>query len=256
LNYPDPGIPRTKDGKPNLSAPAPRSAKGKPDLSGVWEAEAAPRQELLRFLPDGVNLLGEDPPSRYFLNILSDFKPPETPMTAATASIFAQHASGFGKDAPYSRCLPMGVPQSDLTPIPFKIIQTPAVIVMLHEADGTFRQIYTDGRKLPVDPTPAWGGYSIGRWEGDTLVVESAGFNDRSWLDAFGHPHSDALRVTERFHRLDVGRMEVQLTIDDPKSYSKPFTFKFMELLLPDSDVLENVCLENEKDAKHYVGAQ
>jgi hypothetical protein len=165
LNYSDPGIPRTKDGKPNLSAPPRRAPNGKPDLSGIWQAEPASREELLRFLPDGVNLLGEDPPSRYFLNILSDFKPADAPMTASAGSVFRAHAAGRGKDAPFSRCLPFGIPQVELAPAPFKIIQTPMVIVMLHEADGTFRQIYTDGRKLPVDPTPSWAGYSTGRWE-------------------------------------------------------------------------------------------
>jgi hypothetical protein len=255
LTYPAPGIPRTKEGKPELSAPAPRVANGKPGLSGIWEAEPASREELSRFFPDGINLLGEDSPSRYFVSILSDFKPEEAPLNSLTKSIIQERGFGRRTDAPYSHCLPFGVPLLDLAPFPFKIIQTPGVIVFLYEADGTFRQIHTDGRKLAVDPTPTWMGYSTGRWEGDVLVVDSSGFNDRSWLDAFGHPHTEALRVTERFHRRDTGHMEVQITIDDPKSYSKPFTIKANHRLLADTDVMETVCLENEKDAQHLVGA-
>jgi hypothetical protein len=127
------------------------------------------------------------------------------------------------------------------------------VTAILYEADNTFRQVYTDGRKLPADPQPAWLGYSIGKWEGDTLVVDSAGFNDRSWLDAFGHPHSEALRIQERFHRRDFGHMDLQLSIDDPKMYTRPFTIKVTEVLVPDSDILEYVC-EKETDRAHLPG--
>jgi hypothetical protein len=251
-SYTTPGIPRGGDGKAILSAPTPRTAKGKPDLSGVWEAEPATRQELPGFLPDGINLLGEDTPSKYFFNILGHFKPGEAPMKPATAALFGARVAGRGKDAPFSRCLPMGIPLLEIAPIPFKIIQTASVVVMLYEADGAFRQIHTDGRKLPTDnPLPSWMGYSTGRWEGDTLVVDTAGFNDRGWLDAAGHPHSDAMHVTERFHRRDIGHMEVQITVDDPQSYSKPFSIKVTELLMPDTDLIESVCLENETDVKH-----
>ena len=125
---------------------------------------------------------------------------------------------------------------------------------MLYEVDGTHRQIYTDGRKLPMDPQPAWLGYSVGKWEGDTLVVDSAGFNDKTWLDAFGHPHSEAMRIQERFRRRDFGHMDVQVTIDDPEMYTRPFTITFRELLLPDGDILESVCNENERDRPHLPG--
>jgi hypothetical protein len=148
--------------------------------------------------------------------------------------------------------MPLGIPLvDDFSFAPFKIIQTPGLIVMLYEVDSTHRQVYTDGRKLPADPQPAWLGYSVGKWEGDTLVVDTAGFNDKSWLDAFGHPHSEALRIQERFRRRDFGHMEVQVTIDDPKTFTKPFTIKFNDLLLPDTDILESFCTENEKDRPH-----
>ena len=252
VNYRVPGIPRGSDGKPQLSAPAPRTSYGKPDLSGIWEVEAAPREELLRFLPDGVNLLGENAPSKYFLNIFADLKPEDVPLTASAMPISNQHFAGRGKDAPFSRCLPFGIPLLDIAPAPFKIVQTPGVVLMLYEADGSFRQIHTDGRKLPADnPLPSWMGYSTGKWEGDTLVVDSAGFNNRSWLDAGGHPHSDSMRVTERFHRRDAGHMDVQITINDPVTFTKPFTMKITQLLVPDTDLIETVCLENETDVKH-----
>jgi hypothetical protein len=252
VNYRMPGIPRGGDGKAALSAPAPRAQNGKPDLSGIWEAEPSSHEELSRFLPGGVNLLGEDPPSKYFFNMLGDFKPEDVALTASAIPVFKEHFAGRGKDAPFSRCLPMGIPLLNLAPVPYKIIQTASVVVMLYEADGSFRQIHTDGRKLAADnPLPSWMGYSTGKWEGDTLVVDTGGFNDRTWLDAAGHPHSDALQVTERFHRRDIGHMEVQITIDDPQSYSKPFTMKINQLLMPDTDLIENVCLENEKDVKH-----
>jgi hypothetical protein len=151
--------------------------------------------------------------------------------------------------------MPQSLPRADIhSYAPFKIIQTPGLIAFLYEIDGMHRQVYTDGRKLPVDPQPLWLGYSVGRWEGDTLVVDTAGFNDKSWLDVAGHPHSDALRIEERFHRRDFGHMDLQVTVDDPKMYTKPFTIKVTELLQADSDILENVCLENEKDLAHLPG--
>ena len=256
LKHPTPGTPRTKDGKPNLSAPAPRAADGKPDLSGVWQPEPAPLEELLKFIPDGVDgaqTLGEPQPSRYFMNILSDFKPDEIVMTPAAEAVFKQRADSFGKDLPTSYCLPFGVPIIDAALIPRKIMQLPALVLFLYEEPTAFRQIYTDGRKLPVDPEPAFFGYSVGRWDGEWFVVDAIGFKDDGWLDAFGHPHSATMRVTERFRRRNFGTLETRITVDDPKTYNKPFTFSFNQRLLPDTDVLETFC-ENEKDRQHLVG--
>jgi hypothetical protein len=139
----------------------------------------------------------------------------------------------------------------DMLPVPFKLVQTPGLILMLAEADTVFRQIFTDGRKHPEDPQPSWLGYSVGKWQDDSLVVETIGLNDRGWLDAVGHTHTDALRVTERFHRRDFGHLDVQLTLDDPKTFTQPVTVKFTELLLPDTDLIESFCTENEKDLTH-----
>ena len=254
LNHAAPGTPRTRDGKTNLTAPAPRASNGKPDLSGVWEVEASSFAELSRLIPGGQNVLGEDVPSKYFINILADFKSEEAPVRAADAALFRQRAEAFGKDYPVIRCLPAGVPNGDLVPEPHKIAQMPGLVVMLYENNTNFRQIFTDGRKLPDDPQPAWTGYSVGKWEGDALVVDTAGFNDQGWLDAFGLTHSDALHVTERFHRRDFGHLEQQITIDDPKAYTRPFTIKVTQRLLPDTDLLENYCAENEKDRPPLVG--
>ena len=258
LNYPNPGTPRTRDGKPNLSAPAPRASKGKPDLSGVWQTEDAPSSEIRRLFGDFSYeaVPGDDPTTfnKYFFNILADFKPEEAPIRPeAAAELTRKRTEGLGfKDGPPSHCLPLGVPGADiLSYAPFKIVQTPGLMVMMYEVDNTRRQVYTDGRKLPVDPQPAWLGYSVGKWEGDTLVVDTAGFNDKSWLDAFGHPHSEALRVQERFRRRDFGHMELQVTVEDPKIFTRPITFKVTEILLPDSDLLESFCTENEKDRPH-----
>ena len=143
---------------------------------------------------------------------------------------------------------------AETAPGPYKIVQTPGLIVMLYERETVFRQVHTDGRKLPDDPQPAWFGYSVGRWDGDTLVVDTAGFNERGWLDARGHTHSDALHLSERFHRADFGHMELQITVDDPKTYTRPFTIRLNQELLPGSDLIEYFCSENERDLRHFAG--
>ena len=244
--------------KPNLTAPTPRASNGKPDLSGVWQAYASEPGEMLRLLqgpaPRSVNQI--DPGidlqtfSKYFLNVLADFKPGEEPMRPEAAALLKQRGQSQGRDVPTSHCLPGGVPFSTLV-APFKMIQAPMEIVMILEDTNPPRQIYTDGRKLPANPEPMWMGYSTGKWDGDTLVVDSVGFNDRTWLDAFGHPHSESMHITERFRRTNFGLMDIEVTIDDPKMYTRPFTVKFPARLLPDTDALESVCAENERDRSH-----
>jgi len=254
LNYRDPKTPRSKDGKPNLSAPTPRSSNGKPDLSGVWQTQPSPAEEMNRLFPGlgDVVLLGDAPRtfSKYFLNILADFKPEEAPIRPEAAALFEERAKSLGKDHPTSHFLPMGITQAEGIgdPFPYKIVQMPGLIMLLYEADGRYRQIYTDGRKHTPNPEPSWLGYSVGRWEADTLVVDTVGLNDKSWLDASGHPHSEALHLTERFQRRDFGHMDLQITVEDPKMYTRPFTIKYTQRLLPDTDILESVCTENEKD--------
>jgi len=255
LNYPSPGTPRTRDGKPNLTAPAPR-ANGKPDLSGVWRVQPDSPAELRRIFGgflDAVDALTVpgmtlDLVNRYFINVLADFKPQEAPMRQEAVALMRERASVGG---PMKVCLPAG-PVVPYIPDPHKIVQTPSQIVIMYEADNSHRQIYTDGRVLPKEIIqPSWQGYSAGKWERDTLVVESAGFNDKTRLDLLGHPHGEALHVTERFHRRDFGHMDTAITFDDPQFYTKPFTIQYSEVLLPDTDVFEFVCNENEKDVVH-----
>jgi hypothetical protein len=233
LDYPSHGIPRTPDGKPNLTASVPRTTDDKPDLSGIW------RQ------PNGV---------KYTINLAADLKPGDVLFQPPAAELYNLRQSTLSKDDPVGYCKLPGVPQMSAVPYPYKIIQNPGLIVILFEAFATFRQVFTDGRGLPKDPNPTWMGYSVGKWEGDTLVVESAGFNDSTWLDTGGHPHTDALHVTERYHRRDLGHMDLQITINDPKAYTKPWTVSYPLQLLPDTELLEYVCNENNKDIRHLVG--
>ena len=256
LNHPEPGVPRLPNGKVDLAAKAPRAADGKPDLSGVWVTELETPAEIARrsnAAADALIVPGDDPRtfSRYFFNVLADFSAADAPMRPQTVEFMKKQGERTAGN-PSGLCLPHGLPQTDLMSYaPFKMIQTRTVIAVLYELDNSYRQIYIDGRPLPKDPQPTWGGYSVGWWDGDTLVVDAAGFNDRSRLDVAGHPHGEALHVHERFYRRDFGHMDLMVTIDDPVWYTKPFTVKATEILLPDNDVLETVCAENEKDGSH-----
>jgi len=234
-----PGLSRTPDGRPNLSAPAPRTSDGKPDLSGLWVAEKD---------PSGVagGIEGIVAP-KYMINILQDLTLGDLPLQPEAAALYKQRAADLFKDNPLVRCLPAGVPRLNAYTHPYKIVQTPGLIVVLYESLTMFRQIFTDGRSLPKDPEPTWMGYSVGSWEGDTLVVHTAGFNDKSWLDGSGHPHTDAMRLTERFRRRDVGHMDIEMTIDDPKSYNRPVTYTQPQELLPDAELIEYICNENNE---------
>ncbi len=246
LHQPIAGAPRTRDGKVNMTGPVPR-LNGKPDLSGLWQVQGDPRA------PGGLFGLGESLNSKYFRDVLSDFKPDERPLTPAGAELLRKNSQP-GVFNPTLNCLPDGVPHGDLLPEPFKIIHARGVIVMLYEVGTTFRQVFMDGRALPVDPSPAWQGYSAGRWQGDTLVIDTIGFHDRGWLDARGTGHSTELRVEERFRRRDYGHMDLTITITDPRTFTRPITFSVVEELMPDTDLLEHYCQENERDDEHMPG--
>jgi hypothetical protein len=208
---------------------------GKPDLSGTWESEMG-----------------------YFQDLAKDLKPGEVAMQPWAKALQADREGHLHTDDLLVNCMPPGVPRINMSagnnmPHPFKIVQTPALVVLLYEtsANSTFRQVFLDGRPLPKDPQPAWLGYSIGRWEGNTLVVDTIGFNGRAWLDTGkGHPQTEAGRVTERFTRRDFGHLQIEITIDDPKAYDKPWRATVPVHLLPDSDLIETYC-ENEKDRPH-----
>jgi hypothetical protein len=231
LRHPTPGIPRTPDGKPNLAAPAPRTADGKPDLSGLW-------------LTNGI----------YIGDIAKDLKPGDVPYQPWAKELYEHRRATESKDDPTSRCIPGGVPRSTAVPYPFKILMVPGMVVILYEAVHSYRQIFTDGRDLPEDPNPTWFGYSVGHWEGDTFVVHTAGFNDKGWLDNYGKPATERLHVIERFRRKDFGHLDVEVTIDDPKAYTRPWTVTLPLVLQPDTELLEYICSENEKDVDHLVG--
>ena len=261
LNYPSPGVPRTKDGRVNLSAPAPRTREGKPDLSGVWHVEPSGLPEMKRIFGNDVDAvevpgMTADTISKYGISVLIDFKPGEEPLRKDVAEEISrrnQHASGLDT---LSRCLPASIPLATLLSEVTKIVQTPGLTLIMHELDNATRQIYTDGRPLPAEPNPSWLGYSIGRWERDTLVVETIGFNGKGPLDIFGHPRSEKMRITERYRRRDVGHLDVAITFDDPLVYTRPFTITVTHLLQADTDILEYFCNENEKDQVHLINAK
>ena len=244
LNYPTPGIPRLPDGKPNLAAPPPRTANGRPDLSGLWTAPCPAGQQA----PDcPAN------PERSFFDLAKDLKPSEVEMTPWAAAIQKQRESRDHVDDPYGYCLPPGVPRIHFVGV-YRIVSTPGLTVFLHEtAVGLmFREIFTDGRPLPPVTEPTWLGYSVGRWEGDTFVVETAGFRDGGWLDTLkGRPHSDALHVTERFRRRDFGHIDLAITINDPKAFLKPWTIETVLTLKADTELLESFCDNHDKTMEH-----
>ena len=235
LDYPTAGIPRLPDGKPNLAAAPPKTAEGRPDLSGIWEV-----------VGDRVMETDGRVRSKYVYDIAADL-PGGAPFLPWAKALHDERQKALGVGAPSERCLPHGIPDAMLTrTLPFKILQMRGVTLILYEEFNNWRQIFTDGRPLPKDPQPAWLGYSIGLWDRETFVIETAGFNDKSWLDAGGTPHSEALRTTERLRRTDFGHMEITFTFDDPKTFTKPWSTTVKFNLLPDTELLEHHC-DNEK---------
>lgn len=257
-SYPTPG-PR-KDGKIDFGAAPPRTADGKPDFSGLWEPAhkkgGGPGGNGLNGtdpLPFDIPSAPGDPPMAQFFNIGGGFKDGLLPFTAWGAQVRAQRKGNDNKDNPDALCLPLGLTQLHMHPQPREIVQTPREIVILYEANGNVRRIVTDGRPLPNnDPTPWWYGYSVGHWDGDTLVVETTGFRDDVWLDVEGSPLTNSGKMTERWRRVKFGLMQIDITIEDPKAYTKPFTVRVNHQLMPDTDLMEFVC--QERDAGHYVG--
>jgi hypothetical protein len=208
--------------------PAPRTPSGKPDLSGVWSPDRA-----------------------YIYNIETALKKGEKlPLQPWAEKLAAERMS---KDDPEANCLPTGVPR--MAPYPWRIVQTPTHLFFLFEGNiHTFRQIFTDGRKHPADLDSTWYGDSIGSWEGETMVVDSIGFNDKFWFDFAGHPHTEKLHVTERYTRPDADHLDYETVVDDPGAYTRPFTMYGHSTLQTGSDLMEYICNENNKDVKHILG--
>ena len=240
-----PGVPRNAKGEPDLNGPVPKTPDGKPDLAGVWQgmgalggAQGAPAEP-----PAG-------PPVAAFRDVAQNIKE-GLPLKPEGAAVLKERRDGNSKDNPEAHCLPMGIMQFHTQGAPRKFIQTPGVLVILYEASSGLRQIFTDGRPLPNnDPQPWWYGYSVGKWDGDTLVVETTGLKDGGWLDINGTPLSDQAKLTERFRRVSYGRMEIDITVEDAKFYTRPWTVRVNQRIMPDQELIEFICLENQHFGK------
>jgi hypothetical protein len=229
--FKDKNMPRTPDGKVDLTAPPKKAADGKPDLSGFW-------------MPDGSGV-------RHLMNLAADMKPGEVPLTPWAEGVLKERMATNGKDHPGARCLPSGIPEKLSIPDGLKVVQTPDLVVFLYESRTIYRQVFLDGRPLPKNAQPTWMGYSVGRWEGDTLVVETIGQNGKTWLDMRGLPATEQIKVTERYSRPNIGRINIDVTIDDPKAYTKPWSVKLAWRLVPDTDLIESICEENNQAPLH-----
>jgi hypothetical protein len=231
--FPSKTLPRLPDGKVDMKAPPRRMPDGKIDLQGFW-------------MPTN--------PVKHLLNIAADLKPGEVPLQPWAQKVLAERIETNGKDHPGVRCWPSGIPEKLNIPDGLKLVQTPDLMMFLHESRTIYRQVFTDGRPLPKNAQPAWMGYSVGRWEGDTFVVETINQNGKTWLDMLGHPATEALKVTERYRRPTIGNMLIDVTIDDPKAYTKPWNVQLSWTLQPDFELIESICEENNRDLPHMVG--
>jgi hypothetical protein len=228
--FPWKNMPRTPDGKVDLNAPTRKTADGKPDFSGFW-------------MPGG-NV-------RHLIRLDADMKPGEVPLTPWGEQVLKERIATNGKDHPGARCLPSGIPEKNNIPDGLKVVQTPDLLVFLYESRTIYRQVFLDGRPLPKNAQPTWMGYSVGKWEGDTLVVETIGQNGKTWLDMQGLPATEQIKVTERYSRPNIGRIDIDVTIDDPKAYTKPWSVKLAWRLVPDTDLIESICEENNQAPAH-----
>jgi hypothetical protein len=242
ISYPTAGVPRTPEGKPNLAAACPRTADGKPDFSGLWI--------MLTARSGNPDFPGCDAVSDQFINIAASLQG-GLPYQPWASDLVKVRRTEQRVNDPLSHCLPVGPVRLHTWNGPRKMVQAPGLLLLVNELNASYRQIFTDARPLPVDPNPSWNGYSTGRWEGDTLVVQTSGFRDGLWLDSTGNPMTEAAKITERFRRPDFGRMDIDVTVDDPKAYTKPWTVTLHQVIKLDTDLLDFVCSENEKDASH-----
>jgi hypothetical protein len=248
LKYPTAGVPRTADGKPNLAAPAPHAADGKPDLSGLWltgDGQSCPPGKDGSFQSCHIEL----PISRYGVDI-AQAVPGGLPYRPTTAALVKKRMAENAKDDPHARCLPDTFLRAYGLPHMQKFIQVPGLLVMLDEDNANYRQVFTDGRPLPEDPDPAWNGYSSGHWEGDTLVVDSIGFRDDQWLDVAGNFITTAAKLRERLRRPDFGHLKIDVTVDDPNAYTKPWTVHLTQELALNTELIDEICVENEKSSR------
>ena len=255
--YPTANAPKTADGKPDLTGPTPRTADGKPDFSGLWirgDGQLGPAGGGTLRAPAPTFSAG--PPVTTFRDVGANMKE-GLPLQPWAADLVKARRAENQKDNPDAHCLPMGFMQFHNHGQPRKVVQTPTLILMMYEANYGLRQIFMDGRKLPgAEAQPWWYGYSVGRWEGDTLVVDTTGLKDGGWLDIWGNPLTDAARITERFRRPNYGTVEIDVTIDDPKAYTKPWTVRVNQRVVLDGELIEFICLENQQFEKYLDGAE
>ena len=250
INHPTPRVPKGRDGRPNLTARAPRTADGTPDLSGLWRTrtvEIPGVEPLTEPVAGSLNF----PPE--FGNIAARLREglPYQPWALAA---WQSRQANLRLESPAGMCQPVGILQRHTNPLPKKFIQVPGLLVILHEEDNEFRQIFTDGRPAPVDPLPAFNGYSSGRWVGDTLVVTTTGFKDDWWADRRGNPLTSAATITEKFRRPNYGSLDLEITVDDPKAYTRPWSVTLHQDIALNTELMEYFCSENEKDRSHMRG--
>jgi hypothetical protein len=246
LKYPTAGVPKTATGSPDLTAPTPKAADGKPDLSGLWGNMCTVGNGTVLCAP-------EVAVPREFGDIGRGVKG-GLPYQPWAADLVKTRKAANGMDDPTTHCLPGGVAKLHTSALLRKIVQVPGLVIFLTERNASYRQVFTDGRPLPQDPNPSWSGYSTGHWDGDTLVVETIGFQNGQWLDRAGSPLTEAAKMTEKFRRPNYGTLEIELTVDDPKAYTKPWIIQIKQSIVLNTELLDYICLENEKDATHLVG--
>ena len=246
LGYPTPGIPRLKDGRPDLAARAPRTRDGKPDFSGMWFANVAAKDSCKE-----KDCIQEERMAREQINLGIKLKD-GLPYTQWSKDQMVTRRANGGREDPHTYCKPPNFPRAWTLPQYIKIVQTPALVVVLHEFNAAYREVYMDGRPLPKDPNPTWNGYSVGHWEGDTLVIETNGIRDDMWLDIQGSPVTESAKVTERLKRLSFGLMQIEIAVDDPKAYTKPWSVTIEMAYQADTPMIEEICMDNEQDVKLY----
>jgi hypothetical protein len=246
INYPTPDLPRKADGKPDLTRPTPRMSDGKPNLSGLWHA-TQPRV-CRNAAGDPIQCGNEIGGSQLAGNLGRDLPGGQLPYLPHALKLFQERHATLSIDDPHVRCLPDNPPRTWTLPHMTKAIHTPKLLVLLYEVNAIYRQIFIDGRPQPKDPSPSWMGYSTAHWEGDTLVVQTEGFRDDLWIDTWGSPMSSSGKMTERLRRPNFGTLEIEVTIEDPKNYTKPFTVKLQDSLEPDTELVDEFCLEGEQD--------
>jgi hypothetical protein len=265
MKYPTAGVPRKSDGSVNMSAPAPRLANGKPDFSGVWTTAepnrpsaglSSPNAPVSPREPQSADDKPGDPgairASRQMANIGVDL-PGGLPYQSWLIPIVKERTANNAIDDPHIRCFPDNFIRAYGLPHLLKFVHSPNLLVVLNEMNAGYRQVFTDARPLPQDPNPAWQGYSSAKWSGDTLVIDTIGFRDDTWIDWNGSVLTESAKVREEMRRPDFGHLEVQVTVDDPKAYTKPWTVTLKQKIVVDTDLIDEVCLENEQFLKHIV---